>query len=266
MSRFSAFLWYSQRKTTLDLNIGPDPIPQIIDSIIDPSLDLETWFCDLVHQWRPVELGRDLQSHPQQEDEDDRGPIASMFLRNLIKIPSIVRQPASHLSQARSSYLLARTDLHTLSQRMSRISKALSTKLTTHISNPPLQLRLLIVYQTAYGILLAITILLNAILRAFDNFNPLIIAESSWLPEQVLTLAEQVSRYRPLGASYMPLPLMMAWAATLIPTQRKKLEVHLLDWQTDFYGADYVAGALWMERMLEAMRLGRARPTWESVG
>jgi hypothetical protein len=236
---------------------------QVLEAIFNPSVDLEPWVHDLVNQWQLSELGGDLHG-PQQREEDDMGPIASLFLRNLIRLPAIVRDPETHLSQAISYYLLATRNLKTLQHHINRLSRVLSSKVTTHITNPPLQLRLLVVYQTAYGILLALTILLNAILRAFDDFNPTVIGEASYLPEQVITLAEQVSAYRPLGASYMPLALMVAWAATTIPEQRQKLGMYLVEWQGDF-GADYIAGALWMERMLEALRLRQTWPGCEFV-
>lgn len=229
---------------------------QVMESIFDPWLELEPWFYKLINQWQVQELGGDLVDRPQHQNDADHGPIESLFLRNLTKLAPMIREPRKHLVQALSANQSIRADLQGLSLRIHRASRNLNTRISTHLSDPPPRLRLLVVYQTAYGILLSIAILLNTVLRAYADFDPLLVSEGSWLPAQVLILAEQVSKYRPLGAAYMLLPLMVAWAATTDVEQRSQLEVHLSDWQTDFE-ADYLTGACWIQKMLETIRIRR---------
>lgn len=240
-------------RTSFDV-MNRDSCFQVIESIFDPWLELEPWFYNLIRQWEVHELGGALVDGSHHQDDGGKGPIASLFLRNLVRLAPMIRDPSGHLTEALLYNDAIRVDLQSLSLRMDQTRRTSNTPKATQLSNPPPRLRLLLVYQTAYGILLAIAILLNAVLRAYADFDPLLISEGSWLPEQVLSLAEDVSKFRPLGAAYMPMPLMVAWAASTDSEQVRLLGAHLSDWQSDF-SADYLTGACWVQKMLEAIRM-----------
>ena len=115
-------------------------------------------------------------------------------------------------------------------------------------------------YQSAYGLLLGLALVLNSILRAFDPFNVTLGEEAAQFSAETIALAEEVAKYRPLGSSYMPTCLTAAWVAMEGTSQQVQIEALLKDWQADFAETDWISIARWLKRTFERRALRSLSP------
>jgi hypothetical protein len=112
--------------------------------------------------------------------------------------------------------------------------------------------RLHVRWQTGYGILLFMAIVLNTMLRIYQGVasSPSLADESADFIASVLTLAEQAMQYRPLGSSATPVYLVAAYAALKGgESESDRVEALLAEYQSDFRSA----------RWLNMARIFRAR-------
>lgn len=89
--------------------------------------------------------------------------------------------------------------------------------------------------QRLYALGLLIAIFINCVLSALDGEDDNLIMESTYFATEVLGVAEEAARYRPLGANYMNLCLMAAWAGTNDKGLRSLIEMALEDYHKDFF-------------------------------
>lgn len=147
-----------------------------------------------------------------------------------------------------------RADAPKLRQRLAQL-----TELTSSGAIRPLSPRTPIMglhtrYQGAYGILLALASTLNGILRAFDPDDMTMVEESASFSIDIMTVAAHASQYRPLGASYVPLCLIAAWAVTEDPPKQAEVEKMLAEYQRDFVEARWMHCAIWLKNRFESLR------------
>lgn len=89
-------------------------------------------------------------------------------------------------------------------------------------------------YQRTYGFGLAVAALFNCMLSTLDPENSVIVLDSTFIAQEILSLAPRATVYRPIGASYFTLCLSAAWAVTTDPLLRSLIEVSLVDYLMDF--------------------------------
>ncbi|KAK2760762.1 hypothetical protein FQN54_001998 [Arachnomyces sp. PD_36] len=124
--------------------------------------------------------------------------------------------------------------------------------------NPPsIALRLHSHYQRMYALGLLVGIIINCVLSAFDTDNcETLMIDSTYYAAEILALAPEATRYRPIGASYMALCLMGAWAGTDDGDLRTLIEIALNDYRSDFRGGMIPEGHLGnqLEQITDQMR------------
>ena len=108
--------------------------------------------------------------------------------------------------------------------------------------------------QTAYAILSTLAVLLNGLLRAFDPWNASLMSESVFLCDEITAQAERASCYRPVGAGYIPLCLVVAWAASDNLVQLARIEAILSEYQSDFAEVPWMSRAIWLASTLDSHR------------
>ncbi|KAE8444367.1 hypothetical protein EG329_000567 [Mollisiaceae sp. DMI_Dod_QoI] len=90
-------------------------------------------------------------------------------------------------------------------------------------------------FQRSYGLGLAICLVFNCILKALDASSVDLDVDSMNFCEEVLSLADQAAKYRPLGASFVTLCLIAAWcASTNLARLQAEIKAILLDYRQDF--------------------------------
>lgn len=218
-------------------------VPVIIESVFNPKIQLNPELLELTETYGP----------PRPIDRDDRIPIQSLKLKSLAKMPDFVRNPELHLVEIKFSYQQVRAELPKLGQRLAKMVEPTSLGVIQAFSVPIV--RLYAHLQSAYGILLALAIILNGMLRAYNPHDSHLGEESGSFVNEVMTLAENVLQHRPLGGSYIPICLVPAWAATDDTSKRAELEKLLLEYQTDFAHEGWMDWAAWLKNKYESLRL-----------
>ncbi|KAL6240331.1 hypothetical protein RBB50_012769 [Rhinocladiella similis] len=114
-----------------------------------------------------------------------------------------------------------------------------------------------------YGLGLAMSAVLNTILRAYDPEDVDLAIESAHLVREIITMAKQASMYRPLGAAYVNFCLMSARTACANTdlSIHAEVETVLADYQLDFLGLWLTDGC---RKMMTAIHQLRAKVTrWQ---
>ncbi|KAK5937803.1 hypothetical protein PMZ80_009932 [Knufia obscura] len=92
-------------------------------------------------------------------------------------------------------------------------------------------------YQSAFGVGLVIAIAYNCVLSGLSPDDTGLISDSASFVADVLDLAKNACRYRPLGSSYIALCLGAAWVGTMDVNAKLAVE---RAW--DDYGGDFAPG------------------------
>ena len=153
---------------------------------------------------------------------------------SLARIPDYLRCPVQNISQIRNDYEVLKSDSLEMYKRMKEIETALFAIETSSIRPDPILMRQYNMAQTGYGLLLGLSVCFSATLSSFEPANHAMACEVQGQVDLVLQFADYVNASRPLGASYMSLPLLAAWAATPVGPRRRQVEEIMDIYQSDF--------------------------------
>jgi hypothetical protein len=180
----------------------------------------------------------------------------SMTIETMARIPDLVHAPRTNLSEIQDLYRRACLDVEELTTRKAEISQKLSEgKLASITTRALVTDKILPICHTAHGILLTITLGCNSILSAIRPWDTSLADDNARFCDEVLLLSEQVSPYRPLGASYLPLCLVAAYLAVEDPVKKEILHGLLVEYQGDLAGACWVIVAEAARETYTAARL-----------
>ncbi|KPM44540.1 hypothetical protein AK830_g1978 [Neonectria ditissima] len=225
-------------------------VPVIIESMINPRIQLHPWLFDLLDKYKlPEPLGPERPDHEKRLREDpDSFP--SLKMRNLARFPDFLNEPEEHHLDILSTYHMLRFDCGKLHQRASTfVSPDLTSPEGIGLA------RLHRGVQVAYAMVLSLALILNKILQAFDPHYMALIEESASAIEEVIRLAELSSSARPLGASHIPIGLSLGWAITPDPEVRERLTKLLVEYQLDFKTVNWMKMAYWWKVKFRDVRL-----------
>ncbi|KAK2829884.1 hypothetical protein FQN49_007166 [Arthroderma sp. PD_2] len=110
-------------------------------------------------------------------------------------------------------------------------------------------------YQRSFGLGLTIAIILNCVVNAINPGIPDIAAESDSFFEEIMEIAGSATIYRPLGAGFVPLCLLMAWVGTGDRAKRKVLEAALKEYESDYVPGQAVILTPKIEAVSRQLRL-----------
>ena len=109
--------------------------------------------------------------------------------------------------------------------------------------------------QSSYGLGLTIVIIFSCVLSALDIGNTELASERTYFSEEILALVEPAARFRPVGASYMVLCLIVAWAGTTDCSVRSLAEAALGDYQLDLPYGRAISSTLALEETFRHLHL-----------
>ncbi|KAJ5786979.1 hypothetical protein N7457_001969 [Penicillium paradoxum] len=93
------------------------------------------------------------------------------------------------------------------------------------------------------------------LLRIFDPGNGALMSEAVFFCDEITMQAELASSYRPVGSAYVPLCLVVAWAASENLVQSARIEAILGEYQTDFADIPWISRAIWLASTLDSHRI-----------
>ncbi|KAH7400965.1 hypothetical protein DE146DRAFT_654532 [Phaeosphaeria sp. MPI-PUGE-AT-0046c] len=199
---------------------------------------------------------------PRPYSNQHGAALETMSLDRLIELPTWSRAPRQHAVQIRGFYREAVADLTALQERASILCPAPDksiSELSKESSNETksAMLRLWVQVQVGCSLQLAITIYLNAILRAMDDpfdQDHELIAEGSHLMAGCLQLARSMAPFLPLYASGISMTLICAWAAERDPENIEQLDELLRTYSFASIGDRWRVGGEWARRYLARLR------------
>lgn len=168
----------------------------------------------------------------------------------------MVRHPTLYLSEVQWRYPRLRADCQTV-----RIRLAKMTELVSSSKVDPATMKIYVHGQTAYGLALAMATILNGILRAFDPCGTSLDEDSANFVHEIIALAERASPFRPLAASYIPLCLTTAWAATDDISRKGDIEKYLAEYRSDLADARWLESAIWLKAQYGSWRRKSLTPS-----
>lgn len=201
-------------------------ITQILESFVNPRINIDPNLWGLPETFGPC------------SPADAQSTVDSLRNRNLARITTLIRDPTTHAIEIEMTYQRVLEDTTRMANILAQIPvvAAADGRLTTPL--PVTSRRLHVRYQTGYGILLLIAIMLNRILRFYGSPNILqsLKDESVRLVDSIILLTEQASQYRPLGSSASSVFLLAAYAALDEGEDEKARRIEKLveEYQSDF--------------------------------
>lgn len=222
-----------------------------MESISNPKIKLDKWFWDILERFRKL---HPVSSDAGSQAKEKGNSFPSMSLHNLGMIPSFINEPENHRMEIMCFYHRMRIDT-------TKLSRALNAMKFPPGYNPAFrELQMHRVGNAAYSILLSLTILLGQVLQAFYPEDLDLIAELAFYCTEIINLADVATAWRPLGASYMPMCLSIAWAGNDEPVMRSQIGAILEDYQADYPTTDWKQVAEWWAWKFRDFRVKLAPP------
>ncbi|KAJ5373710.1 hypothetical protein N7517_005716 [Penicillium concentricum] len=214
-------------------------VPIILEGIANPRIKMDSEFWELTSSFkRRLSASRD-NNRPQSTTE----------LHHLAMFPKFVQNPEPHLAEIAKTYMQLRLDAHQIRQHLDQCREF--TLVSFSSSEVARHSRI----QAAYAILSTLAVLLNSILRVFDPWNASLVSEAVFFCNEITIQAKLASCYRPVGAGYIPLCLVVAWAASDNPVQLARIEAILSEYQSDFADVPWMSRAVWLASTLDRHRM-----------
>lgn len=167
----------------------------------------------------------------------------------LSKMPQYLHDPDPYIMEIGAAYCKLRDDIQKI---RSYLDKLPSTDLKSFSSAAVFQK---FQAQSGYSVILSLLTILNALLRVYTPENPALRKETTLHCEKIIHEAKVASCFRPLGAGYIALCLVVALATAEDPDQIKRIDKILADYQTDSKNTNWRRRAMLLKRTLEYHRL-----------
>ncbi|KAL7783606.1 hypothetical protein V8C37DRAFT_36202 [Trichoderma ceciliae] len=218
-------------------------VPVVLEAAFNPRIRLSPWFL----QFKSRAFGP-----PAPITHNAKGML-SLELRNLARIPDLIREPIKYMSDISVTYQRMRVEIPLLKGALDLADALASESPTTTTTKVRLQ------YQVSLGLLLGCALIFNGYLRAFGADDGHMVEEADTMANDAIKLAHNASQYRPLGASFIPLCLIPGWAATDdIGIQQRVIQA-LEIYQDDFSpltGRSWYIMAYWLRGEMDLIRSG----------
>lgn len=158
-------------------------------------------------------------------------PQVGRIMSCLVRLPDFMRYNPEILDEIKQNYAAVQGTSKVMHEKLVEAAAAMknpSTDLSTlHISRVMIKIlpmRLHAFYQRTYAILLAVEILLNGVLRAYNPEDPILEEENQRLTREIIDLSLEGSMWKPIGAGWVPVCLISAWGATMDAARKKQIE------------------------------------------
>lgn len=124
---------------------------------------------------------------------------------------------------------------------------------------PLLPQRLACFYQRIYAIYLALEILLNGVLRAYEPDDKQLLDENLFLAQEIVTLARAAERWKPVGAGWIPICLVAAWTGCTDFTMKTEIAQAWQDVWQDMMAQPITLAALSSQEYFDGLRMSALR-------
>lgn len=152
----------------------------------------------------------------------------------MIRFSEYSRDPFSHISEMKEMYEKMEAQRPVFQQQLSRFEDGgVGVIPGIDIQRNGLA-KTHLYYQVSLSLVLASSLLLNGLIRAVESDDIDMVEDAKMLCDEVVKVAEGAAIYRPLGASFVPMCLVPAWAANDDPVYKSKVLRVLNEYKDDF--------------------------------
>ncbi|KAM0228674.1 hypothetical protein ACHAPO_010535 [Fusarium lateritium] len=195
----------------------------ILESFNNPNIQLGPWY------WQAMSL---FSGGVRPLKSGDGMSFVSLDLASMAELSWYLHEPDKYIYQIRSTYAVLRAEQPRLIQIANiSVAKARETSSTSQ------QRRLGMRFHSAIAAMLTMGIVLNRIMRVYDD-DPVLMKEAQRYVDEIIDLGIEASSNRPIAAASIATPLTMVLAA-MEDYRYSEVEVLLLEYQTDFAGLHY---------------------------
>lgn len=207
--------------------------------MIEPRVKMTPEFWELISSFK----------HRLSTSRNTDRPESTTELRDLAMFPVFIQSPESHIPEIAMTYMQLKADAQKIKWRLDQFAELdpksfSSVAVATHSR-----------VQAAYAMLCTLAVMLNTLLRIFDPCNPSLMSEALLFCDEIAIQAELASCYRPVGSAYIPLCLVVAWAASDNLIQLTRIERILVEYQADFAEIHWMSRASWLASTLDHHRM-----------
>ncbi|KAJ5263878.1 hypothetical protein N7478_011483 [Penicillium angulare] len=160
-------------------------------------------------------------------------------------MPKYLRDPVSHMAEISAAYYKLRDDIKTIRSYLNQLPCTDSESFSSTAVFKKSQI------QAVNSVTLSLLTILNALIRAYNPDNQALRMDTTIYCEQIVHEAKAASCYRPLGAGYVSLCLVVALAAADDPEQIERIEAIEAEYQTDFINTGWKKRAVLLKKTLE---------------
>ncbi|KID74570.1 uncharacterized protein G6M90_00g111020 [Metarhizium brunneum] len=191
------------------------------DSVFNPNVKLNPWIQELYDMpEQPLRPLLDIQAMSR---------LPTCELRVFAMLPDLIRHPSENKEQIHWIYS------YILDQYL-QVKVFISANRETSCWNAYDG----IICNERHGLFIAIGITLNALLRAFNPSNILLVSQRSIFCADAIILAERAKQERPLAAHHVPQAIVAAWCVTDDEGTKETLRQLIEDYRSTFAMAKLV--------------------------
>ena len=215
-------------------------VQQFIDAMMNPNIVLGPWLNGLVDTY--------LNNNPTIKIN----PLESCNIRSLIRIPDVVRDPVRHMPYVWYAYHISQKDAKQKRKDLAGVEAWYRTTIGT--KEAAVGLRTYGLTQMEWASVLSIATLFAGLAAADEPDNTEVAEQLAWCRREVLDLSKAAAIHRPLGASYMTLNLVIAWATSEDPEEMNEMWETMLDYAGDVPQDDWHQRPGWMRSVFDTVR------------
>ncbi|KAM5375384.1 hypothetical protein ACJZ2D_005945 [Fusarium nematophilum] len=215
---------------------SPAYLQQVLEAMVNPAISMDSWYM-LIDSCLPLKL----------PDKQQGIRVPSLEAQKLVRMPAFFHNPLLHLADIELAYRELCTDQPRIRQYLAGLDREIADRT---LSDPTRanRTKLSHKFQVVYSVLLTIAIALNSLRRTLNPNDTALLEEAAVLTDDFILLARHASRYRPLGASYIPPCLAAVWATTdALTEQQAELERLMAEYQPDFPQIKWMEQAVWLK-------------------
>ncbi|KAG5979317.1 hypothetical protein E4U55_005304 [Claviceps digitariae] len=211
----------------------------ITESVIDPRIKMKSWHSEMsktnyygpLNDYSVVHIGS-----------------TNLTVAKLIDLPAQLEEPENHLVHLRSSYELMKLESKNLVPAIIQLNAACEA------SQDARYYRAYVICESSVCVLHCLMAVLRRTLQIFYPTELALEQDAKEASDQILAAATRAWSFRPLGTTYIPKTLCLAWATTDDPDMKGKLENMIDNYREDFRGDSWTKLGMFFEHRFETLR------------
>lgn len=200
----------------------------MFESLVDPTVKLNPWLRKVVlENEQPIVEDDSPGTSIPMNGQNNRSKVGRL-MSSVIRIPEYLQYNPKLLDEIildhrdmQKTCIMLREKMYEIAPDSRNEAYLDLPKLPRTKINPK---RLYSFYQRMYGVFLSFEVMLNGILQAYIPGDTMLAARSSAICRELRDLSSAASDLRPLGAGWIPMCLVSAWAATSDARSKTLLE------------------------------------------